>query len=124
MNVPNNKLMDKYYSPEICVDRITDLFQPIITYWTNYDLHLQSENPVHGADPRVQQLLRNQAKQNHDDMLHYLVRLPIDGDKYTLLLIYEKVYFEMHQYVPDTKYDCYYLCNKFMECLEKVLNKE
>ena len=113
--------MDKYfYTPDVCKDRIDTLFQPVLLYWTAHNSTLSNELPADTSFHRQQTQYRLQAHQSHEHILHFLTHMPIDGERYMLMLIYEKLYEEMNRVAPDEKYDCFYLAEKFVEILHST----
>jgi len=105
--------MQDYYSTREYAERIKDLFSPISTY---YSL-LNKSKRYSDEETEILDKSKVLAEENHEKILIFIKCLPIEADKYLLLLIYHEVYEEMFNLISEEEYDYYYLIQKFLELL-------
>ena len=108
------RCMNDYYTPKEYAERINDLFTPILNYWQFKGFEKDMFNTS------ALESLKKYAKENHEKLLTFIKCLPVENNRDLLVLIYEKVYYEMINLSIDEQFDCSYLVINFKEIINNL----
>lgn len=110
--------MKRWKPQDVVREDLIDALEPLFSYWYLYDT-IQQYNNVSDEEKLQAVTTLNIIKRNYGKVMSLIEDIMIENDKYLMLLIYEKIYFESH-HRTDYRIDCFCLSNKLKELVENI----